>query len=201
MALTPPLLASSLLASRTAGAFPFGGLAFDALAQGIASGVCAWAISQPQNLALVGASTGTAGAGIILPVTTRLTVPPNVPGVLAALTAAGLNGPLGLALATVVTAGIAGSFTAYGQYTGTSAGVGVGADISKVVVANPATLMATLAAAIGPMYGTGGPALGMLCAGLANGISALLLGGTGIGSVTGPPSPSGGVGVTNSVVI
>ena len=126
MALTPPLLTSLLLASRASGTFPFAGAAFDLLAQGIANGVCAWGIYQPQNLALTGVATGTAGSGFVLPPASRLIVPPNVPAVLGALTAAGMNGPLGLALATVVSNGIAGTFTGYGQYGGMVAGVGVG---------------------------------------------------------------------------
>lgn len=201
MALTPPLLTSLLLASRASGTFPFAGAAFDLLAQGIANGVCAWSIYQPQNLALTGVATGTAGSGFVLPPASRLIVPPNVPAVLGALTAAGMNGPLGLALATVVSNGIAGTFTGYGQYGGMVAGVGVGADVSKVTLANAATLTATLMGTLAAAVGGGGPALSMLCSGLANGIAALLLGGTGTGSVTGPPSNAPGAGTSTSVVV
>jgi hypothetical protein len=201
VALTPTGIYSGLASARASGTFAFGGVPFDQLAQGLASGICTWGISQPQNLALVGAATGTAGAGAILPVTTKLIVPPNMPAMLAGLSGAVLVGPLGLSLATVVTTGLATVFTAQAQYMGTAAGVGVGADISKILVANSASLAAILMGTLGPALGGGGPALPMFASGLAAGISALLLGGTGTGSVTGSPSTAPGAGVTNSVVV
>lgn len=200
MALTPPVIYSSLAAARTAGTFPFGGAAFDQFALGLATGVSTWAISQPYNLALIGASSGTAGAGVIQPLTTRLIVPANVAVVYAACLAAGLNGPLGQALASVVASGLSAAFTTAGQYVGSSAGVGVGVDVSKVVVANPATLTAALMSGLSSYMGGGG-AMPMMATGLANGIVALLLGGTGTGIVTGTPSIAPAVGVTNSVVV
>lgn len=199
MALTPPILYSSLAAARTAGTFPFSGTAFDQFAWGVATGVATWGIFQSQNLALLGASTGTAGAGQILP-PGKLLVPTNIPVMYAACQAAGLNGPLGQALATVVATGVATAFSTAGQYAGFSTGVGVGADVSKVVVANPATLVAALMAGLSSYMGAGA-AMPMMATGLGNGIAALLLGGTGSGIVTGTPSTVSAVGVTNSVVV
>ena len=201
MALAPPIIYGALASARGSGTFPFGGVPFDQLAMGIANGVSAWAIGQQANLALVGVSTGTAGGGAVNPLTTTITVPNNVGAVLGALSAAGMVGPLGMSLAPVVSSGISTAFSSAAQYTGTSAGVGIGADVSKIVVANPATLISMLMSTLSASLGGGGPALFIFATGLGNGIAALLLGGFGVGTVQGTASPSSAVGVTNSVVV
>lgn len=200
MAISPNTITAALLANRASGGFPMAGSNFDRLALGVGMAVGAWGISQPQNLALTGATTGSAGAGAINPATTKLVVPPTVPIMSGALAGAGMVGPLAQSLAVVVTLSISQSFSASAQYLGTSAGVGLGADVSKVSVANAATLigllMANLTATLGP-----GSALTIMATGLGNGIAALLLTGTGTGAVSGPPSPSPGAGTSLSVVI
>lgn len=201
MALSPPGIYSALSASRTAGVFPFRGVSFDQLAQGIANGVFIWGVGNPANLALQGVSMGTGGTGTILPVSTALLVPNATGAVLGAFLAAGMNGPLGQSLAPVVSTGISSVFSTLGRYSGVSAGVGAGADISKVVISNPVTLTTSLMSALSASFGGGGPALSIFASGLGNGIAALLLGGTGTGTVTGPASPTAMVGLTNSVVI
>ena len=74
MALTPTGIYQALFSCRAI----FSGPNFDRLALGLSTGITAWAIGQPQNLALSGTAVGIAGAGIINPATTRLIVPPTV---------------------------------------------------------------------------------------------------------------------------
>ena len=119
-----------------------------------------------------------------------------------ALAGAGMVGPLSQSLAVVVTLGISQAFSTSGQYAGVSPTVAVGADISKVTVANGPSLIGILNANLSAVLGPG-PALGFMTTGLGMGIASLLLQGTGAGPVTGtpvvPPVASGGV--TNSVVV
>lgn len=197
MALTPPLIYQAFATNRAL----FNGPNFDRLALGLSTGLVTWAVGQPQNLALTGISTGIAGAGVIAPAATRLVVPPTVAILSAALIGAGMAGPLSGPLATVVTLGVSQTFAAYGQYSGAVAGVGTGADVSRVVVANPATLIGILQQSLS-VLGTG-PALRMMAVGLGNGIAGLLLTGTGTGVVTGTPvvPPVPGSGISTSVVV
>jgi len=200
MAINPGIIYGTLVSNRASGGFPMNGVNFDRLALGLANGVCAWGIGQPQNLGLTGITSGTVGAGIINPGTTKLIVPPTVPVVLGALAGAGMVGPLAESLAVVVTLSISQAFSTAGQYTGPSAGVGLGSDVSKISISNPATLigllMTNLTAALGP-----GSALAIMATGLGNGIASLLLLGMGIGSVNGPPAPSPGAGTSICVVV
>jgi|SaaInlV_200m_DNA_4_1039719.scaffolds.fasta_scaffold03298_2 hypothetical protein len=202
MALAPPVIQSALLSVRAAAPHPFAGINFDRLALGIGLAVSQWGVGQPQNLALFGAATGLAGVGAINPLTTRLVVPPTVGLMQSALAGAGMVGPLSQSLAVVVTLGISQAFSTSGQYAGVSPTVAVGADISKVTVANGPSLIGILNANLSAVLGPG-PALGFMTTGLGMGIASLLLQGTGAGPVTGtpvvPPVASGGV--TNSVVV
>jgi hypothetical protein len=202
VALTPNIIQGSLLSARTASPHPFNGVNFDRLALGIGMGVASWAVGQPQNLALTGVATGLLGSGAILAPTSRLIVPPNPGLVQAALVGAGVAGVLAASLALVVSLGVSQAFTSAGQYTGPSATVGTGADVSKVTVSNPATLVGilngTLLAAVGA-----GLSLTSLAAGLGNGIASLLLQGTGTGAVVGSPviPTFPGAGPTFSTVV
>ena len=201
MALLPNLIYQELIDARAAGGFPFNGFPFDQMALGIALGVSGWAVGQSQNVSLQGIVTGTIGSGAVVPVTTRLTVPPTVPLMMSALTGAGFSGQLMPSLATVVTLGISNVFNKYGQYSGPVAGVGVGQDVSKIVVANPATLQPLLANTLrGAMLGLG-PSGMNLSIGLANGISLLLLQGVGTGTVAGVPGVVPASGTSISVIV
>jgi len=200
MAINPSIITGSLLSNRASGGFPFAGINFDRLALGVGMAVGAWAVGQPQNLGLVGITTGSIGVGAINPITTKLIVLPSVTIMSSALTGAGMVGPLAQSLSVVVTMAISQSFSTSAQYLGTSAGVGLGADVSKVSVANSATLigllMANLTATLGP-----GSALTIMATGLGNGIAGLLLTGIGTGAVNGPPAPSPSTGTSLSVVV
>jgi len=200
MAINQGIITSTLIANRASGGFPMAGINFDRLALGIGMGIQAWGIGNPVNLALTGVTSGTAGSGIINPVTTRLIIPPVVSVISAALAAAGMVGPLAPSLAVVVALSISQSFSIAGQYAGPSMGVGLGADVSKVSIANSATLVASLMASLMVTLGPGS-ALAIMANGLGNGIASLLLLGTGIGSVNGPFSAVPAAGVSQTVVV
>lgn len=205
MALTPASITAALESSRAAGVFPFLGPTFSQIALAIGSSVSAWAVGQSQNVALVGAVTGAAGAGVINAPTTRIIVPPDPASVLAGLTSAGVIGPTASSLASVVAVGISSAFGTVGQYQGVSAGVAAGADASKITVANPATLSAIMVPAFAGIVGPG-PTSPQIATGLSLGIATLLLTGTGFGAVTPspgapPPSPPPILGVTTSVLV
>ena len=108
---------------------------------------------------------------------------------------------MGVSLASVVAFGISNAFTSSAQYLGTSGGVGIGQDVSKVTVANAASLVPFLLGNLSGALGGSGLALPQLVTGLANGIATLLLSGTGTGTVVGAPSPAPATGATLSVVV
>jgi len=203
MALNAGVILGFLNANRASGGFPFGGSNYDRLAVGIASGVASWGVGQFANLGMIGAATGLAGVGMVLSPTTRIIVPPNPGTVLAALSGAGMNGPLAKSLAVSVALGIAQAFSSAAQYTGPATGVSLGVDVAKVTVANAVTLIGILRGTLGGALGNG-PALNMMAVGLGNGIATMLLQGTGVGQVTGtptvPPAPGSGPTPTSIVV-
>ena len=96
--------------------------------------------------------------------------------------------------------GVGTSYSASGQYIGTSVGVGVGADVSKVVFANPATLQPLLVSGLAAQ-GLIGPAAAQLAAALSPGIATMFLTGFGTGAATGPTGPAPGTGVSKSSII
>ncbi len=200
MALTPGSFLLSLNNARFAGPFQMDGPAFSLLAQGISQGLSTWAVGNSTNLALQGTAVGTAGTGTIIPPTSRLFLLPLSTFLITALTGAGIAGPVSTSLALVVTQAVSETFSTVGQYVGTSALVGVGQDISSVVVANPVTLAAILQSTlIGA--GVAGPTSGSLSTGLAQGVTSLLLTMTGTGTIVGTPSAVAATGVTNSFVV
>ena len=71
----------------------------------------------------------------------------------------------------------------------------MGAEWSKIVVADPMTLRSTLMSTLSSVLGAG-PALPQLATGLANGIAAMILTGGGkaavVGTPTVPPVPATG---------
>lgn len=196
MALTPPLIYTDLVTLRASAPLPMLGFSFDQLAWAIAYGVAAWA---PQ-VQLAGLAVGTAGAGTLNVVTTKVIVPPNPPLVIGSLSSAGLVGPLALSLGTIVGQAIPKTMLTYGQYTGAAVGVGNGADASKVVFANGPALTAILQPLLNSFVGPG-PASLFMAQGLGTGIAALMLTGTGTGTVVGPPSPAPATGPTTSVLV
>lgn len=202
MALIPPLVFAALMNNRNGAANSFSGPAFPQLALGLANGLCLWAVGQPQNLALAGVASGSAGGGAIVVPSSKVTVTSSPSTLLTAFAGVGLLGPLGQSLAEVVSLGVSEAFTQHAQYSGVSVGVAVGQDVSKVVVANGPSLAGILRETLAGA-GVAGAASNQLALALGNGIAALLLTGGGTATVTGTPvvPPAPGAGKTDSVVI
>ena len=198
MPLIPQQVAASIRAAAT---FP-GGLTWIPLTEAIGAGVVLWATSNPVNLALTGVTTGTLGAGVA---SGSITVPANVGAVTGAFTSAGIVGPTSGLLATAIAVGVSTSFTASATYTGPSVGVSSGTDLSRISVANPATLIASLSSTFGSTFSSlggfaGAPTQTQLATAIGNGIALLLQGGvttpgTGIVAPT-APAPGAGTGTS-----
>jgi hypothetical protein len=165
------------------------------MATAVGTAVVVWSVI-PVNLGMVGVTSGVAGGGLV---NGKVTVVPQPLPVTGAAASAGLVGFLSPSVTRAIGMGVATAFSASAQYQGASVGVGVGSDISKIAIANPATLTATLQAVMSSsgMLGLNVPRLSIA---LGTGISALLLTGTGVGVVTGPAGPSPGAGTSLSRV-
>jgi len=196
MALTYPLIFASLQACRMSGGIPLSGSDFDRLASGIAQGIVQWGVGQQQNLALTGVAVGSGGFGVINPPATKVIVAPNSGTLITALNGAGIKGMSSTSLAVAVANGISMAFSAYGQYSGVSSTVGVGSDTSRITVANATTLIGIFKGTLGA-----GLSIEMLSIGFGNGIATMLLQGTGLGSVSGIPTPYAASGMTVSMMV
>lgn len=194
MAITQPALYADLIASRAASPFPFAGISFDRLAMAISNAIPLWVPS----VSLAGIASGTLGGGVILAASTRLVLTPPASFFLTGFQSAGLNGPLGAALSQVLSTALLATFSVYGQYQGTSAGCGTGADTSFVTSTPPLapTLLTQLTAFLGS-----GPLMPSMAIAIDAGISSWLLTATGVGIVSGGTSPLPGSGPTLSTLI
>lgn len=197
MALTAAGINSRLIQFRNSGLFGFNGLGFPEMATGMAQAISVWAVGNPANLALSGVAVGTAGAGTILPTSTKIVVPPNPVALQEGLAVGGITGPLSSSLAVAVTSGVSSAFSADAQYTGGVVGVGSGVDTASVTLANTPALVALLR----QFLPGNGPLQGDLALGLGTGITNLLLLGTGAGTVIGTATPASAVGTSYSVVV
>jgi hypothetical protein len=191
MALAAPAITSAILAANPSLVGP--SWIQTATAVGIA--VQTWAVI-PANVVLIGSVSGAIGGGVV---NGKFTMNPAPLPVSAACAAAGLVGPQSAQVALAVGSGVGVSFNAAGQYVGTATGA-IGADISKVTFANPATLIALLTANLAAQ-GIAGPVAAQLAVGLGNGIAAMVLTGGGVGVVAGVPGPSPGTGITRSSLL
>jgi len=192
MALTPPIVTGAILAAGP----ELKGENWFRIATVVGTAVSVWA-QVPANLALTGVTQGTVGAGAV---TGKITVAPNPAPVLAAAVSVGLLGFVTPSVCRAVGMGVAAAVTASGQYIGTSAGVAVGTDISKVSVANPATLTGTISS-IAASTGLLGLSMQQLSAAFGTGLSVMLLTGAGTGVVAGVAGPSPGFGTSVSRVV
>lgn len=192
MPLAPPLISASITAATP----DLPGPDFQRLSILLGVAIFTWA-TIPSNLVVQGVTTGAAGAGAVLG---TINVPPVPLPVNAAFAGAGILGPSGQQMARGIGVGVALAFTANAQYIGASAGVGSGTDVSKITVANPATLTAAVLAAA-PAVGFAGANLAQIAAAVGTGVSALLLTGTGVGGVAGPAGPAPAAGTSVSKVV
>lgn len=192
MALTAPAMTAAIIAAGP----ELKGQDWLRLAAAVAIGVTTWAVV-PTNLGLVGVVTGVAGTGVVNGKVSVVPQPLPVP------TAAASQGLLGFVTPSMMRAigmGVAIAFNTSAQYQGVAVGVGTGSDVSKMAVANPATLVATLQAAL-VANGFLGPDVPRISLAIGTGVSTLLLTGTGIGVATGPAGPVPAVGASTSGVV
>ena len=194
MALIPPLVGTEIEVNLRG--FGLNGLQVSAMAMGIGNTIGAWAVT-PGMIQVVGVTTGTGGAGVVLG---QLVVPP-APAAGAIMASAGCIGPVAAMIGNCVSLGVSSSFSRMAQYTGPSVGVGLGADISKVVYAEVGTLIASLMAFPSAFFG-GMPTAGQkpFCTGIGLIVEVQLAASTGAGAVAGPPTPSAAAGTSNSVI-
>lgn len=164
------------------------------LASAVGEAVSLWA-RLPSSITLTGVVTGTVGGG---KVTGKLFIAPTPIPLPATVLAAGFSGPLSPRIGAAIGMGVSTALNASAGYTGNSIGA-IGADVSKVIASNPATLTTFL---VGSMASRGlkGPQAPLLASGVANGIAAMILTGIGTGVAAGAPGPSPAVGSSISKV-
>jgi len=160
--------------------FGWNGTSMNRLAQVVGQAVYEWAII-PTNMALTGNVKGTAGAG---KVSGKLIVPPGADIILVEFKASGIEGTQAASLASLVSTGVSMAFTKAGQYEGTSTGVSIGVDNSKVSLVNAKTLGFQLMASLSQVFGAQGTAASLLFSAMSKGIAKQLKRGTGVGAVT-----------------
>ena len=119
--------------------------------------------------------------------------------VVAGLNQAGISGPSAQGLGTAVGAGVASVLNSSMQYSGASAGVGFGSDVSKISLSNSATLVGILLGNLQAAQVNGQQAP-RLASGLGLGIANLVNTAFGFGGVTGSPSPVAAVSTSISLV-
>ena len=188
MPITAPAITSAIVAAGPG----LTGPTWLQLATAIGIAVAKWATS-PTDVVLAGVTIGAVGGGNV---TGKLYLPPVPLPISASVAAAGLLGPLAPQVATAVGVGVGTALSASAGYTGVSVGA-IGADVSKIVSANPATLIAGLTAAFAALN-IKGPTASSLAIGLGSGIAAMFLTGTGVGVSVGGAGPSPGTGSSKS---
>jgi len=166
------------------------------IASAVGSSIPSW-IPVPTNVTVQGNTVGVAGAGTVNG--KLFFVGQGAALMIAGLSSAGLTGTSATMLGTAVGNGVYLSLNSLAQYTGTSAGVGVGADASTIPNANEATLLPILQANL-----AGQTILGQnsaqLAQGLSRGIADIVKTGVGVGGVTGSPSIVAATSTSVSVV-
>ena len=190
-----PITAPSLTAAIISAGPALTGPVWLQLAGAIGVAVAGWSVN-PSNVVVMGTVVGALGGGTV---TGKIFMAPVPLPLSAAAGSAGLVGPLSPQMATAVGVGIANALNASAGYQGVSTGA-IGADLSKIVAANPATLIAALVQSF-YAFQIRGPTAGTLAVGLGSGIATMFLTGTGTGVAVGGAGPSPGVGVSKSSLI
>lgn len=189
MALSANTIASSIL-----GASPYvGSQVVPRIAHAIGSAIVQW-VSVPVNVIVMGATTGMAGVGMVTG-TLQFVIAGQMQ---AAFVAYGIVGQTAPGIAQMIESGL-GTGLASAQYTGSSIGVGVGTDTSKVSFANQASLLPILLTAL-KGQSVGGATVNQFAAALSQGIAQIIQTGVGFGPVTGPAGNIPAVGTSNSVI-
>lgn len=175
MPINPPLITGAVIAAapeltgpdwiRTAGVV------------GVA--VTTWALT-PGNLILNGVTGGVSLVGQVP--SGKMVVPPTPDQVWASSVAHGIAGLISPSMARGIGVGVGTAFSAAAFYLAVSAGVGLGADISKVTIVNHATLVASFAATFAA-FGMTGVNIAKLSSAYGIGIANQMLLGVGFGAV------------------
>jgi hypothetical protein len=195
MALTTETISKAILGVAQA-RFPFS-KTMPGVAQGVANAIMAW-ISNPINVQVQGSTAGVAGAGTVAG---KMLFPsPGGPIVANGLRTSGVIGVTAAGVGQAIGTGVATALNSSAQYQGTSAGVGTGADVSKVARANKATLQPLLISNLQAAR-VNGVTVTRLSIGLALGIADLVLTGTGLGGVTGSASAVAATSTSISVIL
>lgn len=189
MALSPPTIALAIQNADPT----LTGINWKLLTMALGIGVYNWTIN---SVKLQGTTAGVAGTGSV---NGKMVVTPASIIVPAGTTSVGLVGIDMAQVALAVGTGVATAFSTSAQYTGASAGVGVGGDFSLVSIAEAAPLTAQLVTGC-TAVGFTGIDIAQLMAGFGVGISGLVRTGFGIGAVAGSPSPVPAAGTSLSTV-
>lgn len=194
MAVVSAAITSAILAAGQ-GIFP-GSQNLPRIATAVGRSLPTW-LPVPTNVLVQGVTTGVLGGGTV---NGKLFVTGGAALVVAGLAAAGMTGPAASGLGTAVGSGVASVLNSTAQYTGSSPGVGVGSDVSKISLSNSGTLIAIL---LGNLQGAGvnGPLASQLATGLGTGIARIVQTGFGFGGVVGSPSPIPAVSTSLSTVL
>lgn len=193
MAVTPAALTGAILTAGNA-IYP-GSPNLPKIATAVGNAVSSW-LPIPTNVLTQGVTAGLSGSGTTQGKMIFLTAN-FVP---AAMAAAGLTGPAFTGIGQAVEIGTVATLNASSQYSGTSAGVSSGTDVTKISLSNSATLVALM---LSNLAGAGvlGPTQSQLATGLGNGIATLVQTGFGTGGVAPvTPAPTPGAGTSVSLV-
>lgn len=191
MPVTGIIIANAIYAN---GLRSFSGSQYRVLCDAIGTSIASW-IKLQANVVVVGSTNGAAGGGTV---TGKLAFVPVIPAMSAAFTANTLVGPSAKKLAFAISKGVQSSLTASAEYRGQSTGA-IGADISKVVFANPATLIPILKSNMGAKRLLG-LSTTLLASAIATGVVAIVMTGTGTGVAAGPAGPAPSTGISRSKV-
>lgn len=185
--ITPPTISSAIFAAAPA----IKGVQWPSLCSALGIAIHK-EIVNPATVSCTGVTTGVAGAGTIP--TGKMVFAP-LPAMVGFLAANGVKGVVSLQITKACIVGTTNALNSSCEYYGTSAGVGIGSDVSKVVMANPAILIGSLQSCF-VAFGFNGVVSKLMAVGVGNGISSILLTGTGAAAVVGSPSPVPSVGVS-----
>jgi hypothetical protein len=193
MSVIPVAITGAILAAGQA-TMP-GSLNLPRIATAVGNSVTAW-LPFPTNVLSNGVTSGTAGAGV----TTGKMVFVPAGQVTSSLLGVGLIGPTAPLLGQAVETGVSTVLNSSAQYIGTSIGVALGTDTTKVSLSNPGTLIAILTPNLAGVA-IAGLTAPQLAVGLGTGIALLVQTGFGFGAVAPvTPGPAPAIGTSISTV-
>jgi hypothetical protein len=191
MPITPQQVTATIIAASPS----LKGPTWVSMCVAIGQAVVTWS-QIPGNVVIVGSTSGALGAGTV---NGKFFLPfPSAPMV-GSLSANAINGTTSPQAGVAIAMGIGAAYTSFAGYTGLSTGA-IGADTSKVVFANGATLGVLLVSSFSA-NGIVGPTAGQMAVALSVGIALGFTTGYGVGVSVGAGGPMVGTGVSNSKII